>query len=115
MYKSGEKYWFDGQDLERIHKANHKFVQVTALEEVLLRNYQPIGPITSQAHTNQWTATELMNDMLSRDLLPRAASVTYLGKLLQKHGFTYRNPQNIKVYDIIRTQENSQFDQFLNK
>jgi hypothetical protein len=114
LYNAGEKYWFDGADIDRINLHNNRFRQVTALEEILLRNFGPADDTTPKHSLLQWTSTELMNHMMERKLLPKASSVSYLGKLLQRHGFTYKNPQNIKVYNIVKKEANSHRMQILN-
>lgn len=102
LYKSGFKYWFDGTEIDRINLHNNQFRQVTSLEEILLRNFEPATTNSSKATIEQWTATELMSHMLERKLLPKAASVSYLGKLLQRHGFSSVNHSGVHIYQIVK-------------
>lgn len=101
LYKSGEKYWFDGADIDRINQHNNQFKQVSALEEILLRNYEPAGSSTPVRMVQHMSSTELMNHMMERKLLPKAASASYLGKLLQAHGFQHKNHSGVQVYAIV--------------
>ncbi|MEO9476229.1 MAG: VapE domain-containing protein [Cyclobacteriaceae bacterium] len=102
MYKSGTKYWFDGPEIDRINTHNNQFRQVTALEEILLRNFAPATSKNSKCEVYHWTATELLNQMMEQKLLPRVASASYLGKLLNRHGFTSVNHSGVHVYKIVK-------------
>lgn len=100
LYKAGEKYWFEGKEIQQIDSHNNRFRQATALEEMLLIHYQPADGQMTQGPIHRWTATQLMNHMLEHKRLPRAASSSYLGRLLNRHGFTSVNLSGVYLYDI---------------
>lgn len=115
LYKSGVKYWFDGAEIDRINLHNNQFKQVSALEEILIRNFEPAKQNMPKHLVEKWTATELLNHMKQQNLLPIAASASYLGKLLQSHGFTFKNHSGVHVYYITkRSQSQIQRDKLFN-
>jgi predicted P-loop ATPase len=96
LYLKGEKYWFDGSEIETIHKNNQKFESISMEEELLLRY------IKKSVKDNQGglTTTEIMMILQEHEPNINNLSIKKLGEILRKHNFIrHKNTlTNLYVY-----------------
>ena len=101
LYKSGFKFWFDGEDITRINAQNSRYELQSPEEELLLSHYRPCevnDPLSESA-----SATELLRRLHGGSLPSHASSSAIkLGQALAKHGFTYTQVYGQKKGRMIR-------------
>jgi hypothetical protein len=96
---AGVKYWFDGEDIKQLEKANENFYAPCPEEEALLSGYEPVEFGSSYAEHK--TNTELIDDMSTRNTGVRFSSKK-LGEILRKNNFIRGKKGGVYKYALKR-------------
>jgi len=84
-YRAGEKYWFDGDEINIINENNKQYEIVSVEEELLLKYFEP--------GTEVKTTTEIQIALTEKSDKTVKISTRRLGQILRKH-FERRKNQN---------------------
>ena len=99
-FKSGEKYWFEGQENSEITRRNSKFELKSVEEELLMECFVPADssdPRAEKLRTMQILKRIYDGKLPNKD---QGASVR-LGFALRKQGFTSGISRGIKVWSVL--------------
>jgi len=86
LYKSGFKYWFDGEDIAMINEYNTQYQVQTVEEELLLEHFEKATK--EEQFVEKKRPTEIMNIIFKNKLPSNAhSSKIRIGNALSKHDF----------------------------
>lgn len=86
-YESGEKYWFDGDEINEINSRNENFSQVSAEEELLFQKFYI--PEKNDPYARWYTNTEIFQKIC--DSFNTRLSQRKLGLILKKFNIQVRS------------------------
>lgn len=104
LYKSGFKYWFNEEDIERIEKHNQNFAKRSTEEDIILSyviNYKKTSDDEKEKYEFEWlTVTDLINKLYF--YLPKGGRLndSLIGKILTKEGFEFKTISGTRRYHL---------------
>lgn len=85
LYRSGTKFWFDGDDIKAIDERNEKFRAKNPIEELILAEYQPCSKDDSDCLLS---STDILRDLRDKySIAMDSTSSMIIGKIMTKYGF----------------------------
>jgi len=85
LFKNGFKYWFDGDEIQKIEQNNEKYQQAGFEEELLVQFF---APETDREKAVLYSATEVAHALANYNRLAvNSATVNNIGKALSKRKF----------------------------
>lgn len=101
LFKTGFKYWFDGEDIELVNTQNRKYEVQTIEEELLLKLFKKSSKHEQLAQ--KMRATELLSEIYRNKLPANAHSAKIrIGVALSKHQFEYTEANGSKYWWVVR-------------
>ncbi|MCK7559078.1 virulence-associated E family protein [Chitinophaga sedimenti] len=98
LFKTGFKYYFDGEEIDEILQHNEQFQVTSFIEETMLKWLEPVDPEQASAQ-HKWTATEIANFLATKtSLIVNEATVQAIGRYMKKYGFVRGKAQGVYIY-----------------
>jgi predicted P-loop ATPase len=100
LHKSGEKHWFDQDEIRTINERNKEYEVLTTEDELVQEYFEPAQ--SGAVATYTWTSTEVAKYFSKEDvgLSLSSQSAAKFGSALKRCGFTARKSNGKKVYDL---------------
>jgi predicted P-loop ATPase len=84
LFHSGEKYWFDKEDVKVLNERNKQYEIERPEQELLLKKYRPTKQ--NEKPDFELSATEIVNDLQDDNKFIKL-NIRTMGKILAKNGF----------------------------
>jgi hypothetical protein len=121
-YKAGEKYWFDGSEIDDINEVNGSFVVSDSVEEIVQELVRPVHKDTTDAFQHYFkTTTQIASELTDQskelarmkpEYVRRKVGITMrkLGFVVVKVGFNNQKRQGYLCKVLSRADSNTEWD-----
>lgn len=98
LFKNGERFWFDREEINLINANNEQYQMKSVEEELLLTWFEkPKDPAQAQYLSTSEIATKLSSHV---KINVSGSTINLLGKALHKHGYVRKKKSGRYVYEV---------------